>query len=76
MVGLDGGEILDHLQHIGVVAQKVLGFLGGGVGDLRKGPEGGDIEKALAIEPAQIMGVRHTGDGGGRQSGQIAQGQV
>ena len=76
VVGFDGGEALHHLQHIGVVAQKVFVLLGGGVGDLRKGSEGGHIEEGLPVEPPHVMGAGHPGDGGDRQVGEAVQGKV
>ena len=55
-VGLDGAQPGGPLQYIGQVAQHALDLLGGGVGHVGKGPEGGNVDEILPVEEPMSTG--------------------
>ena len=57
MAGLQLGQAFDPPQHIGQVAQDILGILGSGIAHLREHAEGGHIDEGPAVELPQITGA-------------------
>ena len=55
MIGAEGVQVLHPLQNIGKVAQGVLGRLRGGIGTAGEGAEGGHIDEAPLIPPADVQ---------------------
>ena len=64
VVGVEVGQTSGPLQHIGQMAEEVFEGLGGVVGHVGKGAEGGHIDKILVVEAAHIHQSGTTGGGG------------
>lgn len=59
-----GAQLGGSLQQIGQVAEGVLEGLGGVVGHVGKGAEGGHIDEKAVVEHPNVAGAGHAGHGG------------